>query len=308
MIRIKKLVVLLSFLLSISAEAATYVMPSPGNDIVGHAQVVEARSGERLGDICVRMGIGYYAIQAANPNIDPYEYLDEGTQVIIPSEYVLPPGPRSGIVINLPEFRLYYYPAGQNIVVTYPIGIGRNGGFQSMGWGTPVGVTKVIKKVAHPTWHPTQHVRDYAASQGTPIPAEFPPGPDNPLGEYAMYLGWPAILIHGTNSPAYIGTRASAGCIRMMPAAIKELFGIVPVGTSVRVINQPFKAGWRQQQLYVEAHLPLDEEQGVYNETLSSLVSIVAQETQGHDTVVSWSAVRNTADKTTGIPQVVSLN
>lgn len=298
--------VLLGFCLS--ARAAMYVIPGPGNDIIGRTRLVEAKAGERLGEIGMRTGTGYYAMQAANPDIDPYKHLSEGSKVVIPNEFILPPGPRTGIVINLPEFRLYYYLPGQNIVMTFPIGIGRDGGFESGGWGTPVGMTKVIKKTAFPTWHPTQHVRDYAASQGTPIPAEFPPGPDNPLGEYAMYLGWPAILIHGTNSPAFIGTRASAGCIRMMPEAIKALFQAVPVGTTVRVINQPFKAGWRNRQLYVEAHLPLDEEQGVYNETLSSLVSIVAQETQGHEVAVSWSAVRSTAAQTTGIPQVVSLN
>ena len=294
---------LLSLLLSLPLQAKTYVIPSRNNDIVGHAILVEAHSGERLGEIGMRMGMGYYAMQAANPNIDPYEHLRSGKEVVIPSEFILPPGPRVGIVINLPEFRLYYYPPGQNIVMTYPIGIGRQGV-----WGTPMGVTSVIKKTAHPSWYPTQHVRDHAAEQGTPIPAYFPPGPDNPLGEYAMYLGWPTILIHGTNLPDFIGTRISAGCVRMMPDAIKALFEVVPVGTPVRVINQPFKAGWRNQKLYVEAHLPLDEEQGVYNETLSSLVSVVAEATQNKPTAVSWSTVRNVAAETTGIPSVVSMN
>ncbi len=285
------------------ASAGTYVIPSPGNDIVGRTFITEAKSGERLGEIAIRYDIGYYAIQAANPGIDPHKHLYEGTDVVIPGEFILPPGPREGIVINLPEFRLYYYVPGQNIVMTYPIKIGREGV-----WKSPVGVTKVIKKTAFPTWHPTQHVRDYAASQGTPIPAEFPPGPDNPLGEYAMYLGWPTFLIHGTNTPEVIGTRASAGCYGLLPVDIKPLFEIIPVGMPVRVMDQPFKVGLKNKKLYLEAHLPLDEEQGVYNETLSSLVRIVANEAQDHDMMVSWATVRDVAAQTTGIPQVVSKN
>lgn len=305
MINITKVVLLAGILLSFfgMAKAATYVIPGQGDDIVGHTQIIGAREGERLGEIGMRMGIGYYAMQAANPKIDPYKHLSSGKQVVVPSEYILPPGPREGIVINLPEFRLYYFPPGQNIVVTFPIGIGREGV-----WGTPLGVTKVVNKKANPSWYPTQHVRDHAAEQGTPIPDYFPPGPDNPLGEYALYLGWPTILIHGTNLPDFIGTRISAGCIRMMPNAIKSLFQMVPIGTPVRVINQPFKSGWRNQRIYLEAHLPLDEEQGVYSESLSSVVRIVAQEAQEKSAAISWSAVRSVASQTLGIPQVVSLN
>lgn len=290
------------YALCLLSNAATYVIPSHGGDIVGRVRTVEAESGERLGEIGMRTETGYYAIQAANPKIDPYENLSSGQDVTIPGEFILPPGPREGIVINLPEFRLYYYPPGQNVVMTFPMRIGRAGE-----WASPVGNTKVVKKVAFPTWYPTQHVRDYAASQGTPIPAVFPPGPDNPLGEYALYLSWSTYLIHGTNTPAFIGTRASAGCIGMMPAAIKQLFFAVPIGTPVRVINQPFKAGWKNNQLYLEAHLPLDEEQGVYNETLSSVVGIVAHEAQAHNVAVNWTIVRDVVAQTTGIPQVVSM-
>lgn len=295
-----KFITLFSVLWGGLANAATYVLPPVGSDIIGRVEVVEARSGERLGDVGMRTETGYYAIQAANPDIHPYDRLSSGQSVIIPHEYILPPGPRVGIVINLPEFRLYYYPPGQNIVVTYPIGIGREGV-----WGTPVGVTKIINKKADPAWYPTQHVKEHAAAQGTPIPDYFPPGPDNPLGEYALYLGWPSILIHGTNLNEFIGTRISAGCIRMMNPQIKNLFSMVSIGTSVRVINQPYKAGWKNHSLYFEAHLPLDEEQGVYNETLSSAVRIIQQEAQNPPTPVNWASVRNITEQTTGIPQVI---
>lgn len=296
-----KFVVLFGAMWSGLASAATYVEPPAGSDIIGAVEIVEARSGERLGDVGMRTETGYYAMQAANPNIDPYEHLSSGDKVVIPHQYILPSGPREGIVINLPEFRLYYYPPGENIVVTFPIGIGREGV-----WGTPVGVTKIIKKTAGPAWYPTQHVREHAAEQGTPIPDYFPPGPNNPLGEYAIYLGWPSILIHGTNLSQFIGTRISAGCIRMMNPQIRTLFNMVNVGTSVRVMNQPFKSGWKNRMLYLEAHLPLDEEQGVYNETLSSVVSIVEQEAQNPPrAVVNWSAVQNVAEQSTGVPQAV---
>jgi len=279
--------------------AKTFVLPSQG-DIVGHVAVVEARAGERLGDIGMRTGTGYYAMQAANPSINPYQHLSGGTRVVIPGQFILPPGPRQGIVINLAEFRLYYYPPGQNIVVTEPIGIGREGV-----WGTPVGVTKVVDKEKDPAWRPTENVRAEAARQGTPIPDYFPPGPDNPLGNYAIRLGWPAYLIHGTNRPDFIGTRISAGCIRLMPEAIEGLYPLVPIGTTVRIMNQPFKAGWSKGRLYLEAHLPLDEEQHQYKVSLAGVVNVVSQQTQRRPVVVNWTQVRNVAQQTTGIPQII---
>jgi hypothetical protein len=158
---------------------------------------------------------------------------------------------RSGIVINLAALRMYYFPPRKpgelQTVVTHPIGIGR------VGWSTPLGATKVTSKRENPVWHPPASVRKEHAADGDPLPARVPAGPDNPLGKYAMNLGWPSYLIHGTNQPYGVGIRASHGCIRMYPEDIAALYDDIPVGTKVTVVNQPMLYGRRGDQIYLQS-------------------------------------------------------
>jgi L,D-transpeptidase ErfK/SrfK len=192
----------------------------------------------------------------ANPEVDTW-LPGEGTEVVLPTRYVLPAGKRRGLILNLAEYRLYYFPEPQAdepaVVMTYPISIGR------MDWETPLGRTSVISKVTNPAWYPPASVRAEHEADGDPLPRIVPPGPKNPLGKHAMRLGLPGYLIHGTNRPAGVGMRVTHGCIRLFPEDIGFLFGKVGIDTPVRIINEPVKIGWNGDELVVEVHRTLEE-------------------------------------------------
>jgi L,D-transpeptidase ErfK/SrfK len=249
------LLVVLSALLATQLRAEIYELPPAGYDVVGAVATVTAREEDTLIDIARRNGLGYHDIVRANPDVNIW-LPGEGTEVVLPTRFVLPPGPRRGIVLNLAEYRLYYYPEPVEgepaYVMTYPISIGR------MDWETPLGSTSVISKVTDPSWYPPQSVRDEHEAEGRPLPRIVPPGPDNPLGRYAMRLGIPGYLIHSTNRPAGVGMRVTHGCIRMFPEDIEYLFPNVDVNTPVRIINTPVKMGWFGDELVMEAHPVLE--------------------------------------------------
>lgn len=210
--------------------ATTLVIPSNG-DVIGEVEYAYPQAGETLGDVGVRYDIGYQEIVRANPHIDPSIALSLRVRLLIPSQFTLPKAPRHGIVINLADYRLYYFPENDNVVITFPVGIGRKG------WDTPLGVTTVSAKQMNPTWRPTASVLAHAEKNGVLMPEALPPGPGNPLGKYVLRLGWPTYLIHGSNHTEGIGERISAGCIRMLPDDIEYLFGLVQVGTAVRIVR-----------------------------------------------------------------------
>ena len=242
-------------LFAASLRAEIYELPPEGYDVVGAVATVTAREEDALIDIARRNGLGYHDIVRANPDVNIW-VPGEGTEVILPTRFVLPSGPRRGIVLNLAEYRLYYYPepedGGPAYVMTYPISIGR------MDWDTPLGATSVISKVTNPSWYPPQSVRDEHAADGRPLPRIVPAGPQNPLGKYAMRLGLPGYLIHSTNRPAGVGMRVTHGCIRMFPEDIEYLFPNVGVNTPVRIINEPVKLGWFGDELVMEVHPALE--------------------------------------------------
>ena len=247
--------ILLGILIAASARAEIYELPPDGYDVIGALATITAREEDTLVDIARRHGLGYHDIVRANRGVNVW-VPGEGTEVTLPTRFVLPPGPRQGIVLNLPEYRLYYYPEPVDgepaYVMTYPISIGR------MDWDTPLGATRVVSKVRNPSWYTPQSVRDEHAADGRPLPRIVPPGPQNPLGKYAMRLGLPGYLIHGTNRPAGVGMRVTHGCIRMFPADIEFLFPNVDVNTPVRIINEPVKLGWFGNELVMEVHPVLE--------------------------------------------------
>jgi L,D-transpeptidase ErfK/SrfK len=297
-----KLVCILGALFSINtASALEFRLPSAGSNIVGYVQTATARSGETLGNVGRRYDIGYDEMAEANPHIRYHTKMRRGTKVIVPSQFILPPGPRKGIVINLAELRLYYYPPGRGTVVTEPVGIGKVGS-----WQTPVGKTRIIGKRKNPYWYPTKNVRAKAERDGFPIPKVFPPGPDNPLGEYAMRLGWQDYLIHGTNQPTGVGQRVSAGCIRMFPEDIHRLYKMAKVGTPVRIINEPFKVGYKGGRMYLETHRPLLEQMEKYELDVAPLVRLVSNAATKKRVLVKWEVARKEVKKPTGIPKVIS--
>ena len=246
---------LLAMALPIPVQAEQFELPPAGNDVVGAVTVVEAREDDTLIDIARRHGLGYEDIVRANPEVDTW-LPGEGTEVLLPTRYVLPPGPRRGVVLNLAEYRMYYFPepeAGQRaMVMTYPMSIGR------MDWETPLGLARIVSKVRNPTWYPPESVRSEHAADGDPLPRIVPPGPKNPLGAFAMRLSIPGYLIHSTNRPAGVGMRVTHGCIRMFPEDIRFLFDQLSVDTSVRIINEPVKVGWHGDELVMEVHRALE--------------------------------------------------
>ncbi|MEL6868775.1 MAG: L,D-transpeptidase family protein [Pseudomonadota bacterium] len=240
--------------LSTSLRAEVFPLPPADVDVIGAVTTVRATAADTFVDIARRHGLGYNDMVRANPDVDPW-LPGEGTQIMLPTQFVLPDAPRRGVVLNLPEYRLYYFlPAKGKAparVMTFPISIGR------MDWETPLGKTRVVAKSERPSWYPPESIRKEHAEAGDPLPRVVPPGPDNPLGDYALRLGLPGYLIHGTNRPAGVGMRVTHGCIRMFPEDIAVFFASLPVGTPVRIVNQPVKLGWLNDALYVEAHVPL---------------------------------------------------
>ena len=261
------------WLAAVPAYAEVYELPPAGYDVIGAVSTTTARYEDTLVDIARRHGLGYQDIVRANPGVNPW-LPGEGTEILLPAQFVLPPGPRVGLVLNLAEYRMYYFPEAQEgkpaYVYTYPISIGR------MDWETPLGNTKIVAMAKNPAWYPPQSVRDEHAADGDPLPRVVPPGPKNPLGNHALRLGLPGYLIHGTNRPAGVGMRVSHGCIRMFPEDIEFLFGRVRVNTPVRIINVPVKIGWNGEMLVAEVHPLLESPQPLVEETMQQLQELDA--------------------------------
>ncbi|MFO1407277.1 MAG: L,D-transpeptidase family protein [Steroidobacteraceae bacterium] len=299
-------VLLIACALSCGAGAAEYVLPTNGDNVIGRNGTDVAAHEDTLFDIARRNGVGYEELVAANPGVDPW-LPGDGTEILIPSRYILPDAPRTGIVVNLPEHRLYYYPKPKKdepaVVITYPISTGK------MDWKTPIGITRIVSKQAKPNWYPPASVLKEHEERGDPLPKVVPPGPDNPLGEYAMRLGIPggAYLIHGTNKPAGVGMQVTHGCIRMYPENIEELFPMVPVNTQVNLIDQPNKAGWQRGTLYVERHAPLEGTDNPLDVDPSVMNQLVAAAATGRPVEVDWSRVTGAFERQTGVPVPVSV-
>lgn len=295
LIYLRFFILVLSFSFGIldQANALTYDLPKDG-DIVGEIRTVRARGGESLGDIGQEHDLGVYEMIEANPNLDPW-YLPSGATVILPTQFILPPGPRKGIILNLAEMRLYYFPANKQTVTTYPVGIGKKG------WTTPLINTTIIGKKVDPDWTPPLSIRKEHALKGDILPAVVKAGPDNPLGRHAFYLGIKGFLFHGTNRPTGVGLRTSHGCIRLFPKDIEALYEEVPVGTSFRVIHEPFKVGWSHGHLYLEAHQPLTEPQYVNSNSLSRLNKIISDAIVG-SYILNWNSATQAARASLGYP------
>lgn len=257
-------ILLFTLLTTTLAQATTWTLPPSDIDIIGQVKVIEASQEDTLLDIARQYGIGQDAILMANPFVDRW-LPSEGTKVVIPGRYILPQAERTGLVINIPEMRLYYFPKPEKgkkpVVITHPISIGR------MDWSTPMGKTTVVRKQKDPTWIPPQSLKKEAIEAGNPpLPDVVPPGPTNPLGRHALYLGTAGYLIHGTDKPFGIGMRVTHGCLRMYPEDIEKLFDQVPVGTPVQLVNQPIKLGWLAGSLFIELHPPLEENEKEYGD------------------------------------------
>ena len=248
---------LLSFLLvNHSLPAIEYQLPLKNARLIGEQKVHTVLKGDYFQAIAEQYNVGFLALMAANPNIDPF-LPPKNSDIIIPSEMLLPFITREGIVINLPELRLYYFLPQVNKVHVFPVGIGRQG------LATPQITSYISNKRKNPIWRPSKDMRArYFEEHGKKLAKEIAPGPSNPFGKYALRLGESEYLIHGTNQRFGIGMRASSGCIRMFDDDIKWLFDNVPVNTKVRIIDQPIKMSYENgQRQLIEIPSPLSVEQ-----------------------------------------------
>jgi len=270
-------------------------------ELAGGIETYVTKDEDTLLDVARKAEVGYVPLRAANPGVDPW-LPGDGTVVTLPTEYILPAAARRGIVVNLSEQRLYYF-RGPGRVVTYPIGIPTWSGL------IPRGSTTVIAKRPNPTWFPPPSLR----ATEPDLPESVPPGPDNPLGAFAISLAWPSFVIHGTNKPDGVGRRVSHGCIRLYPENIEALYRVVPVGTTVTVVDQPVKAGWSDGALYLEVHPTQDEADEMEADgritkpaplDAESLVRAKAGKRVGE---VNWELVKRTVRERRGIPVRIAL-
>lgn len=289
-----------------NSNAGTYILPPEGIDLFGETFTIKTNEEDTLLEIGRRYGVGFNEMKSANPGIDMW-VPGKGTNIIIPTQFIIPPGPRNGVVINIAEMRIYYFPKpekGQKpLITTFPVSIGR------MDWDTPLGETTIITKIANPAWYPPKSIREEHEADGDPLPLRVPPGPDNPLGNYAMRLGIPGYLIHGTNKPEGLGMRVTHGCVRMYPEDIEYFFKIVPKGTKVRIINAPYKAGWMLGQLYLEVHELLEDEN--HKKAFAKyepLVDAVTRATEERLEKIDRFAIKRISNEKTGVPQSISRN
>lgn len=292
------LLIILSAVFIITHSAnASYDKP-----YIGEEGIYIAKEEDTLVKIARAFTLGYVEMRAANQYVDPW-LPGEGNELVLPSWHLLPDAPKEGIVINLPEMRLYAFINGNKEPYTFPLGIGREG------LETPVGTTKVVRKKDGPSWRPTKRMR----REDPNLPEVVLPGPNNPLGTHALYLGWPTYAIHGTDKPYGIGRRISSGCIRLYPENIKELFKLIPVDTKVTVLDQPVKLAWIDDVLYMEAHPNMDqaiqmEETGqvystkVRNDDLQDIVKFAGE----FKNRLHWATIRTAIRERSGRPVMIA--
>ncbi|MBF8270003.1 MAG: YkuD protein [Gammaproteobacteria bacterium] len=291
-------------MLSTGAMAASYELANGEDSLIGRPLTTHSEYKDTLLDIARKHGFGYREIILSNPGVDVL-LPGAGKEIALPSQFLLPHAPRQGIVLNIPELRLYYYPPRKQgaplQVYTFPVGIGKEG------WNTPYARTNIIKKQKDPSWYPPESIRREHAARGDILPKRVAPGPDNPLGKYAMRMGLGAYLIHGTNNPDAIGMRASHGCIRLYPEDIENLYSMVGLRTPVNIINQPFKVALHQGKIYLEAHPSLEEDENIYRDNLTSVVQILIDVTAGSDYTVDWDLAKRVIRELQGIPVAIGI-
>lgn len=285
------------------AWAAEFPLPPAGSNMVGQIQVVLARHQDTLLDIARHYDVGYNEIRAANPGVDPW-LPGAGTRVVIPTQYILPPVPWKGIVIDIPARRLYYFPTDQKVVYTFPIGIFRPK------WPDPLGTTKIIARVKNPSWTVPKNIQEEHAKAGEPIPAYFPPGPDNPMGELALETGWSQIYIHGTNKPWGVGMRVSHGCFHVYPENEVQLFQMVKVGTPVTSIDAPYLVGSSGNgHLYLQSFAPIEAYASKDSPQQRAVNAIVQyQKSMTSPVVVNWQRVIDLVQKPNTIPTPIDVS
>ncbi len=299
---IRSVVVLLAMALGAGSTAAADLSVSA---LVGAVRTTITHKDDTLLDIARASGLGYTEMVVANPSVDPW-LPGEGTEIVLPTGHLLPEGARAGILINLGDHRLYYFQGEGKEVLSYPIGVGREG------WGTPLGRTTIVRKQKNPTWFPPPAVQ----AEQPDLPKAVPPGPDNPLGGHALYLGFQSYLLHGTNRPWGVGRRVSHGCIRLYPEDIADLFERIAIGTPVAIVDQRIKLAWINGTLFLEAHpetvqIAQIEESGTFdrapvNEVDAAFMDYLRNQAGQAFDRLDWDVIRTEIGARSGIPTPIT--
>lgn len=282
----------------LASQALVFPLPENGHSLVGNVQSYVINPNENFYEVSRKFDIGFEALVQANPQVD-YMKREKPQEIVIPSKIMLPPVPWKGIVINIAEMRLYYFPENSKQVYIFPVGVG------VQGWSTPTGTTRVIQRIKNPTWHIPDSIRESAASNGTYYPDVVEPGPLDPLGNFALRLNIPGYLIHGTIDPNSIGARSSSGCIRLYPEDIETLYNLVATKTPVRLINQPYKLNVENSMLYLEAHPPMDNNELRRISDVTPLLQSAVKENQQFRALLDWKLAAKIALEHSGVPQMV---
>ena len=292
-------------LISLTSPAIASDFPLGAQDkAIGAVSSYEVRPADTLMDVARSLDLGFTQLMAVNAGINPW-LPPAGTRITVPGFYLLPDAPRHGIVIDRAAQRLYYFPPGKEVVETYPIGIGM------IGWETPIGATKVTWKEPNPTWIPPASIR----AEFPDLPAAIPPGPDDPLGAYALHLGWPGYLIHGTNKPDAVGRDVSHGCIRLYPEDIDRLFHEVTVGTPVLVVVDEVRLAWIGNELFLEMFPTKEQVDEIDSgKTVTAvpapadLQTRIAAAAGDQMDRVDWDIVHEIAEQRTGVPTKITTS
>ena len=295
-------VILVVFLFGIQpAWSSNYLLPRNGDNVVGNIQYKSVSANETLLDIARQYNVGYNEIVAANPGVNPWMPNTE-KRIRIPSQFILPPKPWRGVIINLPEMRLYYFPPitlfHDQRVITMPLSIGK------INWSTPTGNFYVKEKIRHPSWTVPASIVVENGLERYGNRRIIPPLDDaNPLGEYAILLNETGYLIHGTNKPFSIGRRVSHGCLRLYPEDISLLFDYLDRKMPVRIINQPYKVGKRNNMIYVETHKLLEEDVSRHGVNITPIVRDIVRQIPGLVVPdVAWHQLDNIVSEASGLP------
>jgi L,D-transpeptidase ErfK/SrfK len=295
---------------ALPAPVATHksAISADGDEVIGYVQKTIVGTEDTLPDIARRFDIGYEEMLLANPGVDPW-LPGVGREVIVPTRFILPAAPHEGLVVNVAAMRVFYFmprkKGEKQVVVTHPIGIGK------VGWKTPEGSTKIVSRQKDPVWVVPKSVHDEHAESGDILPDRIPAGPDNPLGRHMFRLGWPIYLVHGTNKPYGVGMRSSHGCIRLYPEDIAVLFDLIPIGTKVTVVNQPYLFGWHEGKLYLQAYAVMEDDKRDWSKNRKRLLDRMLapklrQRITDHDQEIDWNEVGELAHAPRGVPVPVT--